>query len=272
VAPKSRGAELSQPWAIASKNHRSRVSSSRASPAPHLPIIPSGSRPSAKPIRSRATAAARSESTSTTSTDFTVASCSARATAVIENADFIARRYNAIFSGEPMMKGTSMNESLALTGSTGRLSGRVARQLAEAGVPLRLLVRDVARAPHLRRPPPPSRRSPMARRCDRRSPASRWSSWSPPPRLLIGSGHLTFVDAAAAAGVKHLVYTSFVSAAPDATFTLARDHHATEQHIRASGMRAWVSTYTAIAAGEMAKISPAVEQLTHRVPRSLREL
>ena len=41
---------------------------------------------------------------------------------------------------------------------------------------------------------------------------------------------------AVAAGVAHLVYTSFYGAAPDATFTLARDHWATEEHIRASGL------------------------------------
>jgi uncharacterized protein YbjT (DUF2867 family) len=38
------------------------------------------------------------------------------------------------------------------------------------------------------------------------------------------------------AGVTRIVYTSFVGAAPDATFTLARDH-STEEHIRASGLR-----------------------------------
>jgi uncharacterized protein YbjT (DUF2867 family) len=50
--------------------------------------------------------------------------------------------------------------------------------------------------------------------------------------------HRAFVDAAAAAGVRHLVYISFAGAAPDATFTLARDHFATEEHIKGSGM-AW---------------------------------
>jgi NAD(P)H dehydrogenase (quinone) len=49
--------------------------------------------------------------------------------------------------------------------------------------------------------------------------------------------HRSFVDAAAAAGVRHLVYTSFAGAAPHATFTLARDHWATERHIRDSGLR-----------------------------------
>lgn len=48
--------------------------------------------------------------------------------------------------------------------------------------------------------------------------------------------HKTFVDAAAAAGVRHLVYISFYGAAPEATFTLARQHYATEEHIKASGM------------------------------------
>ena len=48
--------------------------------------------------------------------------------------------------------------------------------------------------------------------------------------------HFTFVDAAAAAGVRHIIYTSFVNAAPDAIFTLVRDHYATEQRIVDSGM------------------------------------
>lgn len=47
--------------------------------------------------------------------------------------------------------------------------------------------------------------------------------------------HLTFVDAAAAAGVRQIVYTSFVNAAPDAILTLARDHDATKRRIVARG-------------------------------------
>ena len=39
-----------------------------------------------------------------------------------------------------------------------------------------------------------------------------------------------------AAGVRRIVYLSFLGAAPDATFTLARDHWATEEHIRATGV------------------------------------
>lgn len=48
--------------------------------------------------------------------------------------------------------------------------------------------------------------------------------------------HRAFIDAAVDAGVEHLVYTSFYGASPTATFTLVRDHWATEQHIRTSGL------------------------------------
>jgi uncharacterized protein YbjT (DUF2867 family) len=48
--------------------------------------------------------------------------------------------------------------------------------------------------------------------------------------------HLTFIDAAAQAGVRRIVYVSFFGASPTATFTLARDHWATEQHLRSVGM------------------------------------
>jgi NAD(P)H dehydrogenase (quinone) len=46
----------------------------------------------------------------------------------------------------------------------------------------------------------------------------------------------TAVDAAVDAGVQHIVYTSFIGAAPDAVFTFARHHHDTEEHIRATGL------------------------------------
>jgi NAD(P)H dehydrogenase (quinone) len=44
------------------------------------------------------------------------------------------------------------------------------------------------------------------------------------------------VDDAVAAGARRIVYSSFVCAAPDASFTFARDHWATEQHIRVCGL------------------------------------
>ncbi|MEJ5944077.1 SDR family oxidoreductase [Pseudokineococcus basanitobsidens] len=128
--------------------------------------------------------------------------------------------------------------TVAVTGATGAVGGRVARLLADAGVRQRLLVRDPARAPRL-----PGASTATASFEDgeavRRALAGveavlMVSAAEHPDRL---AQHRTFVDAAAAAGVEHLVYTSFQGAAPDAVFTLARDHWATEEHVRASGTR-----------------------------------
>jgi NAD(P)H dehydrogenase (quinone) len=52
--------------------------------------------------------------------------------------------------------------------------------------------------------------------------------------------HRTAVAAAAAAGVQRVVYTSFLGAAPDAVFTLARQHAATEEALAATGVRTTV--------------------------------
>lgn len=48
--------------------------------------------------------------------------------------------------------------------------------------------------------------------------------------------HERTVDAAVAAGVLRIVYVSFLRASPEATFTFARDHWHTEEHIRATGI------------------------------------
>lgn len=126
---------------------------------------------------------------------------------------------------------------LAVTGSTGRLGGRIARALSAAGVEQRLLVRDPARAPMLSGSTPV-----VAEYGDRAASLEALRGVS---TLLMVSGsetpdrvdrHRSFIDAAAEAGVGHLVYTSFAGASPDATFTLVRDHWATEEHLKASGM------------------------------------
>lgn len=129
----------------------------------------------------------------------------------------------------------SVNE-IVVAGATGRLGGKVARLLAAAGVPQRLLARDPARAPEL-----PGAR---AVRCAYGDPAARDALAGAGPLLMVSASetpdrvalHTSFVDAAVAAGVSHLVYTSFAGAAPDSVFTLARDHAATEAYIRSSGL------------------------------------
>ncbi|GLH99043.1 SDR family oxidoreductase [Phytohabitans aurantiacus] len=131
----------------------------------------------------------------------------------------------------------AMDAALAITGATGRLGGRVARQLAERGVRQRLVVRDPARAPALDGTEVVQATyddADAARRALEGVETVFMVSGAEEPNRV--AAHRTFVDAAAAAGVTRLVYTSFFGAAPDATFTLARDHWATEEHIRASGL------------------------------------
>jgi NAD(P)H dehydrogenase (quinone) len=126
---------------------------------------------------------------------------------------------------------------LAVTGSTGALGGMVARQLAEAGTAQRLLVRDAGRAPELEGGVPlvfSYADTVLAGQVlEGVKILFMVSAAEAEDRL---EQHYSFIDAAAGAGVQHVVYTSFAGAAPDATFTLARDHYATEARIRASGM------------------------------------
>lgn len=130
-----------------------------------------------------------------------------------------------------------MTGVLAVTGSTGALGRLVARALSERGLQQRLLVRDPARAPELP--------GAVVERTSYADPDLARTSLAGVGTLFMVSGaeaadrleqHRAFVDAAAAAGVQHVVYTSFAGAAPDCTFTLGRDHWATEEHLRASGM------------------------------------
>jgi len=129
------------------------------------------------------------------------------------------------------------NTPLGITGSTGRLGGRVARKLADAGRSQRLLVRDPSRAPQLA-----GATAVQSSYADRKAVTAALdglrtvlmvSASESPDRM---SQHRAFIDAAAAAGVQQVVYISFYGAAPDCTFTLGRDHFATEEYLRASGM------------------------------------
>ncbi|AQZ69293.1 unnamed protein product [[Actinomadura] parvosata subsp. kistnae] len=127
---------------------------------------------------------------------------------------------------------------IVTTGATGRLGGRVAARLAAAGVEQRLVSRHAtARAPRLDRATAVDAaygdRAALRQALDGASTVLFVSASESADRL---DQHRAFVDAARDARVSHLVYVSFYGAAPEATFTLARDHWATEQHIRDSGL------------------------------------
>lgn len=132
---------------------------------------------------------------------------------------------------------TSPASVLALTGVTGALGGAIAARFAADGVPFR----SVARTPS--KVPPEFAADVRAAEYGDRAAVEAALAGADTVLMVSGSEsadrldqHRAFVDGAAAAGVRHVVYTSFVGAAADATFTLARDHGATEDHLRASGM------------------------------------
>lgn len=130
------------------------------------------------------------------------------------------------------------DELFGITGATGEVGGRVARRLADLGARQRLIVRDAARAPELAN-------TEIRLATDYEDADSFRSAVEGVTSLFFVSGrehydrlrqHISALDAAAAAVVERIVYLSFLGAAPEATFTLARQHYATEQHIRTFGI------------------------------------
>lgn len=130
-----------------------------------------------------------------------------------------------------------MEHRVAVTGSTGIVGGRVARILAADGMPLVLPVRSPDRAQQL----PVS----VVRQASYADFDASVAALNGVDMLFMVSAaeeedrvatHRILVDAAAAAGVGQIVYTSFLGAAPDAGFLLGRDHWHTEEYIRQSGM------------------------------------
>jgi uncharacterized protein YbjT (DUF2867 family) len=126
---------------------------------------------------------------------------------------------------------------IGVTGSSGQLGGRVASRLAALGRQQRLLIRNPEQAPQL-----PS--SEVVQASYKDGSAMRAALNGVQTLFLVsGSGagrlaqHYSAIDAAIAAGVERIVYTSFLAAAPLATFTHSREHSLTEQYIRATGKR-----------------------------------
>jgi NAD(P)H dehydrogenase (quinone) len=134
-----------------------------------------------------------------------------------------------------------MDGVIGVTGATGALGRRVVDRLAAADdVRLRLVVRDAARAPRVPGAEvtenPGGYRDPRGLRAALDGVHTLYlvSAAEAEDRL---RQHVDAVEAAAAAGVQRIVYTSFVGARPDAVFTLVRQHAATEAAIAATAVR-----------------------------------
>ncbi len=143
---------------------------------------------------------------------------------------------------------------LGITGASGQVGSRIAARIADLGLSQRLIVREAARAPVLEGAQIAEARSysdvaAMVRALagvdrlflvsarDRFGVAhmAAKSGTQPPPYERLRE-QLAAVDAAVEAGVRHIVYLSVMSAAPDAVFLLAPDHYHTEQYIQATGI------------------------------------
>lgn len=126
---------------------------------------------------------------------------------------------------------------IGVTGSTGQLGSRIARLLAADGVAQRLIVRDPGRAPSLAGASVAQaaygEHSALLNALDGVSTLLLLSATESADRVSL---HKATVDAAVAAGVERIVYTSFVGASAAATFTFARDHWHTEEHLRSTGV------------------------------------
>lgn len=129
----------------------------------------------------------------------------------------------------------------AVTGATGRLGRLVVEDLLSRGVPaadLVAVVRTPAKAADL------AERGVQVREGDYSRPETLPAALAGVQRLLLISGsepggrvaqHVAVIDAAKAAGVERITYTSILKA-DDTTNPLAGEHQATEQALRASGI------------------------------------
>lgn len=131
-----------------------------------------------------------------------------------------------------------MSDLIGITGASGGIGQRVAARLAQQGVPLRLVVRDLSRAPQF-----PN--AEIRQASDYGDLPAMIAALQGIDTLFFIPGdlgadrvqkHASAIDAGIAAGAKRIVYLSFFGASPGATFIAAREHYHTEQHIRSLGV------------------------------------
>ncbi len=138
---------------------------------------------------------------------------------------------------------------ILVAGATGLLGGSIARNLLEAGKPVRILVRTGSPAPDL------VAAGAEAVTGDLKNPESLRVACAGVDAVVTTAnavgrggddtiesvdrqGNLNLIDAAAAEGVRHLVLTSVLGASPESPMPLLRARAEAEQRLRGSGM-AW---------------------------------
>ena len=142
---------------------------------------------------------------------------------------------------------------IVVTGATGYVGRLTAEELNRRGHPLRLIVRDPARAPRIQ--------GAEVVTADYGDPETLARALHEGDRVFMVSVHegpasrvplhRSFIEAAGRQGVGQIVYLSFVNAGPEAAFLHARSHGATEEMLEESGL-----AFTAIRNGMYADEIP----------------
>ena len=135
---------------------------------------------------------------------------------------------------------------IIVTGATGALNGATVDHLLDRvpAAEITVAVRDAAKAQRF------AERGVQVRRADYADPTSLPAAFDGADQLLLVSSndpsadavglHRNAIDAAVAAGVGRILYTSHQGAAMDSPFSPGRDHAATERRLAESGV-AWTS-------------------------------
>ncbi len=135
---------------------------------------------------------------------------------------------------------------ILVAGGTGTLGTLVVRRLSERGLGLRVLTRDPARAVHLPDAvqtltgdlQDPAAVAEAVRGCDTVISAVHGFAGParPSPEAIDRDANRALIQAAAGAGVRHLVLVSVLDAAPDHPMSLHRAKYAAEQALETSGL------------------------------------
>jgi NAD(P)H dehydrogenase (quinone) len=144
------------------------------------------------------------------------------------------------------VRAQNADEKIIVSGASGNLGGLTVEALLARGVPASRLIL-VSRTPEELEPY--ADRGASVRFGDFTQPESLPAAYAGGTRMLLisvgGSGEVTAtalltraIDAAKAAGVKHIAYTSYVGLTRGDTAGRAADHQATEEALKASGV-AW---------------------------------
>lgn len=128
---------------------------------------------------------------------------------------------------------------ILLTGVTGKTGGETARQLAAAGVPFRALVRDLDRAGAFKSLAAELVQCPLE---DRAGLADALAGIEKAVLIMPNGEHQLdlerqFIDVAAAAGVRHLLYLSSIESVPENPNPITQMHVAAERHLQDSGLQ-----------------------------------